>query len=300
VFFVIAVLVALIIQMGTSVKHSERAKVKQNRVEYKQTTVSPKKRLGQNFLTDQNILRKIVAAASLSPDDNVLEIGPGFGALTKPIAESVARFRAVELDRSLAEFIRTEFPTVELIEDDFLNVSLDAFAESAPLKILGNIPYSITSPILFKLIENRQHIRSAVLLMQDEVARRLSAKPRTKEYGILAVQLQAFSEVEYLFKVGKHVFKPQPDVNSAVVRLTFEGVSRLPSSLENIFREVVRKSFAMRRKTLENNLKLHFDLEDLDVSALGLTLRQRAEELSVEQFIALATALQMRKKILIA
>jgi 16S rRNA (adenine1518-N6/adenine1519-N6)-dimethyltransferase len=262
------------------------------KVKYKETEVVPKKSFGQNFLTDENILRKIVAEAHLSPDDAVLEIGPGFGALTKHIAACVPHFAAVELDKNLAAFIRSEFPTVNLMESDVLEVSFASLAHTKKIKVLGNIPYAITSPILFKLLDERAHLDQAVLLMQEEVARRLSATPRTKAYGILAVQLQAFAKVEYCFKVGKHVFKPQPTVNSAVVRLSFQqAASEVPAGLETTFRLLVRRAFAMRRKTLENNLKPHYDL-----SGVAFNFKQRAEELSVSEFVRLAEALSHHDK----
>ncbi|MFQ3598624.1 MAG: 16S rRNA (adenine(1518)-N(6)/adenine(1519)-N(6))-dimethyltransferase RsmA [Chloroherpetonaceae bacterium] len=260
------------------------------KVKYKETEVVPKKSFGQNFLTDENILRKIVAEARLSSDDNVLEIGPGFGALTRHIASLVPHFTAVELDKNLANFIRSEFPTVDLIEGDVLELSFASLAHEKKLTVLGNIPYAITSPILFKLLDERTHINQAILLMQEEVARRLSAVPRTKDYGILAVQLQAFAKVEFCFKVGKHVFKPQPNVNSAVVRLSFQPiVSHVPNGLETAFRLLVRRAFAMRRKTLENNLKPHYDL-----SGIAFDFKRRAEELTVSEFIHLAELLKVR------
>lgn len=257
------------------------------KVKYKETEVVPKKRFGQNFLTDENILRKIVAEARLSPDACVLEIGPGFGALTKHIAALVPRFTAVELDKHLATFIRSEFPTVDLIEGDVLDLSFASLAHEKKLTVLGNIPYAITSPILFKLLDERAHLDQAILLMQEEVARRLSATPCTKEYGILSVQLQAFAKVEYCFKVGKHVFKPQPNVNSAVVRLSFQPTfSLVPNGLEAAFRLLVRRAFAMRRKTLENNLKSYYDL-----SGVAFNFKRRAEELAVSEFVHLAELL---------
>ncbi len=261
------------------------------KVKYKSTEVVPKKSFGQNFLTDDNILRKIIDAARLSPDDTVLEIGPGFGALTKHIVRILPHFTAVELDKNLAQFIRSEFPTVNLIEGDILELSFATLASGKKLKVLGNIPYAITSPILFKLLDERAHLCEAILLVQEEVARRLSASPRTKEYGILAVQLQAFAKVEYCFKVGKHVFKPQPKVNSAVIRLSFQPeFSQVPAELETAFRFLVRRAFAMRRKTLENNLKRYYDL-----SGIPFDFKRRAEELSVSEFIALASMLCQRE-----
>jgi 16S rRNA (adenine1518-N6/adenine1519-N6)-dimethyltransferase len=258
-------------------------------IHYRGASVVPKKSFGQNFLQDRNLLSKIVDSASITPDDNVLEIGPGFGSLTGAISERISHFTAVELDRELAEFIRQNFPDVQLIEQDFLKLDLHPITKEKRLKIIGNIPYAITTPILFKLIDYRVSIDSAVLLMQHEVAKRLSAKPRTKEYGILAVQLQAFTTVEFLFKVGRQVFKPSPNVDSAVVRLTFHGSHVVKTELELVFRKLVRKAFAMRRKTLENNLKPYFDL-----TGLVFNFKQRAEELSVTEFVRLAELLSNR------
>ncbi len=255
------------------------------KIHYKGRSVAAKKSLGQNFLVDENIVRKIIAFAQLKEDDHILEIGPGFGALTKELVKILPTFTAVELDSTLAAFIRAEFPQVHLIEKDILQVSLSEVAGEKKIKVLGNIPYAITTPILFKLLDERASVHSAVLMMQDEVARRLLAKPGSKEYGILAVQLQAFAEVEYGFKVKREVFKPRPEVDSAVVRLTM----RLHTGIahETVFKTLVRTAFRMRRKTLENNLKGTFELR-----GVRLNLKQRAEELSVQDFIELANAIQ--------
>ena len=255
------------------------------KIHYKGRSIVAKKRLGQNFLVDENIVRKIIAFAQLKKDDHILEIGPGFGALTKELVKILPTFTAVELDRTLAAFIRAEFPQVHLIEKDILQVPLSEIAGEKKVKVLGNIPYAITTPILFKLLDERAAVHSAILMMQDEVARRLLAKPSTKEYGVLAVQLQAFAEVEYGFKVKREVFKPRPEVDSAVVRLTMRPHTDIMR--ETVFKTLVRTAFRMRRKTLENNLKDIFEL-----SGVTLNLKQRAEELSVQDFIELANVIQ--------
>ncbi|MBC8042296.1 MAG: ribosomal RNA small subunit methyltransferase A [Rhizobacter sp.] len=258
------------------------------KVSYQHRSITPKKHRGQNFLLDPNISHKIVEAAGLQPDDAVLEIGPGFGALTAIIAATMPHFTAVEVEPELAKFIREKFPQVTVIAGDFLDVNLGEIAAGRKLKVLGNIPYSITTPIIFKLLDHQTHVHSIVLMIQDEVARRLSAVPQTKEYGILAVQLQAFTDVEYLFKVSKHVFKPKPDVDSAVVRLTMTPEKhRITNPLQ--FKKVVRQSFAMRRKTLENNLRKTFRLDGLDID-----FKRRAETFSVAEFVALAQLLEDR------
>ncbi len=251
------------------------------KIKYKDTDLCSKKSFGQNFLTDRNISKKIVRSADLSEKDHVLEIGPGFGALTRHITEITDQFTAVELDSDLAAFIRENFPTCNLIQDDILKVDLGHIA-SEPLKILGNIPYNITSPILFHLIDHYSSLHSAVLMMQDEVARRITAQPGTKAYGILSVQLQTFACVEYLFKVKKSVFMPRPDVDSAVIKLTFP--EKLAVTDTALFQKLVRTAFSKRRKTLANNLKGVFECSGLDESFL----KKRAEELSVQDFQKLA------------
>ncbi len=190
-------------------------------------------------------------------------------------------FTVVEKDRKLAEFIRGEYPQLNLIENDFLETDLASLAQDKPLRVLGNIPYSITTPILFKLLEHRRYLVSATLMMQHEVAMRIVAKPSTKDYGILAVQMQAFCDVSYLFKVGRKVFRPQPGVDSAVLQMTPKKNDPLEDS--EGFRRFVRIAFHQRRKTLLNNLKENYNLESVE----SPTLKLRAEALSIEDFFQL-------------
>ncbi len=250
-------------------------------VQYKHTEIAVKKKLGQNFLTDRNITRKIVIASGAGPEDNILEIGPGFGSLTKEIMACNPVFTVVEKDRKLAEFIRGEYPQLNLLEGDFLETNLESLAREKPLRILGNIPYSITTPILFRLLEHRHCLLSATLMMQHEVAMRIVAKPGTKEYGILAVQMQSFFEIDYLFKVGRKVFRPQPNVDSAVIRITPKKDD--PVEDADGFRRFVRTAFHQRRKTLLNNLKESYNLESVE----SRTLTLRAETLLTEEFFKL-------------
>ncbi len=248
------------------------------KIEYKHTEIAVKKKFGQNFLTDNNICRKIVQSARIEKHDRVLEIGPGFGALTSEILQAVPHFTAVEKDRALAAFIRKEFPSVTVIEGDFLTINLPDLAGGEKLKIMGNIPYSITSPILFKLLDNRKHILSQTLMMQHEVARRLVAVPNTKEYGVLAVQLQTFCDVFYLFKVNRKVFRPKPEVDSAVVNI-IPRTTPLDGD-EKEFRAFVRTAFQQRRKTIQNNLRKSYDLS----MVVSTDLSRRSESLSIEEF----------------
>ncbi len=251
------------------------------KVEYKHTEIAVKKKLGQNFLTDRNITRKIVEVSGASEKENILEIGPGFGALTREISAICPHFTVVEKDRTLAEFIRREYPELTVIEADFLETDLEALGREQPLRVLGNIPYSITTPILFKLLENRRLILSATLMMQYEVAMRIVAKPSTKDYGILAVQMQAFCDVRYLFKVGRKVFRPQPGVDSAVICMR----PKTDDPVEDAkgFSRFVRTAFHQRRKTLHNNLKESYNLDEVE----SATLKLRAEALTIEEFFHL-------------
>ncbi|NTV67891.1 MAG: 16S rRNA (adenine(1518)-N(6)/adenine(1519)-N(6))-dimethyltransferase RsmA [Chlorobaculum sp.] len=251
------------------------------KVEYKHTHIAAKKKLGQNFLLDRNIPKKIVRESGIQPGDRVLEIGPGFGALSTAILETIPAFTAIEKDRELAQFIREEHPQIELIEGDFLKVPLEPLAAGGKLAVLGNIPYSITSPILFRLLDNRHLVASATLMMQHEVAQRIAAVPGTKEYGILAVQMQAFCDVKYLFKVGRAVFKPRPEVDSAVIRMVPKAADPVEDS--EGFRLFVRRVFHQRRKTLLNNLKEYYDTSNVPET----TLKLRAEALKVGELIEL-------------
>jgi len=251
------------------------------KVEYKHTEIAVKKQLGQNFLTDRNITRKIVIASGAGAEDNILEIGPGFGALTREIMTCNPLFTVVEKDPKLAAFIKGEYPQLNLLEGDFLETDLASLAKEQPLRILGNIPYSITTPILFRLLEHRSSFLSATLMMQHEVAMRIVAKPCTKDYGILAVQMQAFCDIEYLFKVGRKVFRPQPRVDSAVIQMTPKKDN--PVNDAEGFRRFVRTAFHQRRKTLFNNLKKSYNLESVESQTLTL----RAEALSIEGFFQL-------------
>ncbi len=255
-------------------------------IEYKHTEIAVKKKLGQNFLTDRNITKKIVILSGAKAEDNILEIGPGFGALTRDLIACCPRFTVVEKDPKLAAFICSEYPQLTLIEGDFLQTDLEILTKERPLTVLGNIPYSITSPILFRLLEHRHLFLSATLMMQHEVAMRLVAKPGTKEYGILAVQMQAFCDVHYLFKVGRKVFRPQPKVDSAVIQIRPKKEEPMEDS--EGFRKFVRAAFHQRRKTLLNNLKELYNVDSVGRN----TLQRRAEALSIHELVQLFAALK--------
>ena len=251
-------------------------------------SIRPRKSLGQHFLVDPNIQRKIVASLSAGPEDPVVEIGPGVGALTGLLKEAFPTFCAIEVDDRAVAHLAEILPGVDVREMDVLKADWPGlYAEfGRPLFVIGNLPYNITSPILFDLLAAHQGMQEAVLMMQLEVAARLAAKPRTKQYGILSVMVQLFAEARLLFKVSPNVFRPRPDVDSAVIKLEFKP--DLPAFLlehtEDV-RLVVRSAFNMRRKTLRNSLKRVSEQFGRPVPENWS--KARAEELSPEEFLDL-------------
>jgi 16S rRNA (adenine1518-N6/adenine1519-N6)-dimethyltransferase len=252
--------------------------------------IKAKKSLGQNFLIDPNILKKIVNEISPKSGDKIIEIGPGYGALTALLSESGAEIIAVEIDKSLAKNLK--FQNVKILNTDFLKLNLAELAEQQKLRIVGNIPYNITSPIIFKLLEEREIIEDAVFLIQNEVAQRIKAKPFTKEYGILSVILQCFAEVKYCFKVSPNVFKPKPKVDSAVIHLYFQ--KHKPCTNEKLFIEVVKAAFSHRRKTLKNSL-MNSIFKDCNFKNIDFDLNRRAEELSIKDYVYLTERIKELK-----
>ncbi|MBC8185020.1 ribosomal RNA small subunit methyltransferase A [candidate division KSB1 bacterium] len=253
--------------------------------------IKPKKSLGQNFLKDENVAKKIVAALSIKPDDFVLEIGAGTGVLTKYLVHSGATVIAVEIDKNLFKILENEFPdqkNVTLYQEDFLKLSFkEILGDSKGWKVIGNLPYVITSPVLFKIFESSFFFDKAVFMMQKEVAQRIAATPNSKEYGILSIQSQYYADVKKLFDVSRNVFFPVPEVTSSVVEFVFKQNSELNKSEERIFRHVVRKVFSQRRKMLRNSLKTVTDFE-INLDQLNFDLKQRPEQLTVSEFINLS------------
>lgn len=248
----------------------------------------PKKFLGQNFLVDDNIAKKIVNSLDINKNDTVIEIGPGRGVLTKYISGLTDNFYAVEIDSSIYEKLNSEYgDKLKLIHKDFLKIDLesDIYANdiSENIKIIGNIPYNITTEILFKLFESGDRIDSAVLMMQREVAKRLTAVPDTKDYGILAIQTQMHTIPKILFNVPPTAFFPKPNVFSSVVKLDFK---KDLSGIKNrtLFRELVRESFGQRRKTMRNSLKKFFERNIIDSAEIDFDLSRRPENLSIFEF----------------
>tara|TARA_B110000879_G_scaffold45284_2_gene63887 strand:+ start:97 stop:870 length:774 start_codon:yes stop_codon:yes gene_type:complete len=246
--------------------------------------IKPKKYLGQHFLKDENIARKIVESLSISNYSNVLEIGPGTGVLTKYLIEKKINLKLVEIDSDSVNFLKSNFQIDPLIilENDFLKLQLDdVFTDK--FAIIGNFPYNISTQIIFKALEYKNLIPELIGMFQKEVAERICEKKGSKKYGILSVLTQAYYDTEYLFSVPPSVFTPPPKVVSAVIKLVRKKQTEINYN-EKLFFKVVKQSFQQRRKTLRNSLKT-FNLTD--------SLREdtifdlRPEQLSVKDFIHL-------------
>ncbi|MCX6235551.1 MAG: 16S rRNA (adenine(1518)-N(6)/adenine(1519)-N(6))-dimethyltransferase RsmA [Bacteroidetes bacterium] len=251
--------------------------------------VRPKKYLGQHFLVDGNIARKI-AGSLLAPTGNVIEVGAGKGILTRILLENKdLHFIAVEIDSESIEYLKSALPESEgkIIHGDFLKLDMKEIF-SLPFSVIGNFPYNISSQILFKVLENRDLVTEMVGMFQKEVAERIVAKPGSKIYGILSVLTQAFYTPELLFTVGEQVFYPPPQVKSAVVRLTRNMTGRLECD-EKLFFTVVKKAFNQRRKTLRNALK-GFDPGKRFLAADMFSLR--AERLEVNDFVQICLMIE--------
>ncbi|MFA7419998.1 MAG: 16S rRNA (adenine(1518)-N(6)/adenine(1519)-N(6))-dimethyltransferase RsmA [Melioribacteraceae bacterium] len=252
--------------------------------------LKPLKRFGQNYLVDKNTIQKIVNQFDPKPDDTIVEIGPGQGALTSLLSKTVKDYLAIEIDKRVIDDLKINFPTVEFINQDFLEINLQDLASEKKLRVIGNIPYNITSPILFKLIEERDFVNDAILMVQYEVAKRIVGKPRTKDYGILSVLTNYFADTELCFKIPPTVFYPKPNVDSAIV--SFKFGKKISNEIdEKLFVKVVKAAFGNRRKTLKNSLSNN-SFGDLNFDSLAFDFTRRAEELTIDQFIELTKIIQ--------
>lgn len=265
----------------------------------------PKRSLGQNFLVDPNIQRKIVDALDVGPDDEVLEIGPGEGALTRHLAGRVRRLVAVELDDGLAARLVAEYgdrTDVEIVHADILETPLgELTGDVSSLVVVGNIPYNITAPILFHLLE-RPRPREIVLMVQREVADRIGAAPGSKTYGALTVGIRAVADVEPVMNVPRSAFRPVPNVESRVIRIRPRFPPPLSEGRERELRRLTRAAFAWRRKQFQKTLRDHPDLGlDRDEvacleRATGFNLAERPERFSPAAFVELAGWLEERSR----
>lgn len=265
-----------------------------------------KKSLGQNFLIDTNILKKIVSFANLEENSGAIEIGPGIGALTEQLARTSKKVVAFEIDQRLLPILNdtlSPYPNVKIIHNDVLEADVaevisEEFEDINDIMVVANLPYYVTTPIIMKLLEEHLPIRGIVCMLQKEVADRISAKPGTKDYGSLSIAVQYYTEAETVMIVPKTVFVPQPNVDSAVIRLTKRERPAVTVIDETFFFQVTRASFAQRRKTLLNNLTSQLPdgkqkKEDIlqALSASGIDPARRGETLSLEEFGLLSNEL---------
>lgn len=244
--------------------------------------VRAKKHLGQHFLTDQNIARNIVEGLSYSNYSQVLEVGPGMGVLTQYLLEKPTETFVAEIDQESIEYLKVHYPKLEEkhFVGDFLRIDLPTIFDDQ-VAVIGNFPYNISSQILFKIIDNYKIVPEMVGMFQKEVAERTAGKPRTKDYGILSIMIQAYYDVEYLFTVHENVFNPPPKVKSGVIRLVRNPKDGLQGH-EVLFKRIVKAGFNQRRKKLSNALKV-LNIPEAIQSHPFLNIR--AEELSVADFI---------------
>ncbi|MGI6667935.1 MAG: 16S rRNA (adenine(1518)-N(6)/adenine(1519)-N(6))-dimethyltransferase RsmA [Acetivibrionales bacterium] len=271
----------------------------------KKFSLKPVKSLGQNFVTDPWVLEKMTEAAGLDNEDIVLEIGPGTGSLTAGLAEKAGGVVAVEIDRRLIPVLHEkmkEYPNVHIINADILkldigNILTPYLGEGRRLKVVANLPYYITTPVIMKLLEERIGAKTMVFMVQKEVAGRMKAKPGGKDYGALSIAIQYYSEPSVIFDVPPHCFIPRPDVYSSVIKLEMLDRPRVEVRDEALFFRLVKAAFAQRRKTLANALinAGYFGLDreqtSIMLSELGIGEKQRGETLTIGQFAQLANYL---------
>ncbi|MEQ1602932.1 MAG: 16S rRNA (adenine(1518)-N(6)/adenine(1519)-N(6))-dimethyltransferase RsmA [Methylophilaceae bacterium] len=248
-----------------------------------------KKRFGQNFLTDQSVISNLIYAITPQPSQTFVEIGPGLGALTKPLLAHLPHLHVVEIDRDIVAWMQQHYAAEKLTIHNVDALKFDFTRVGVQLRVVGNLPYNISTPILFHLLENVSHITDMHFMLQKEVVERMVAAPSTPAYGRLSVMLQYRLAMEYLLTVPPEAFEPAPKVESAFVRAIPHATLPYPAKDEALFAKVVLSAFGQRRKTLRNTLKGLLD--DDGFTALNISPQLRAENLSVAQFVAIANHL---------
>jgi 16S rRNA (adenine1518-N6/adenine1519-N6)-dimethyltransferase len=256
----------------------------------------PRKRFGQNFLQDAVVIGKIVAAIRATADEHLVEIGPGQGAITVPLLEAAGKLSAIELDRNLIGPLQTRCATageLTVHSADALSFDFCQLADDRPLRLIGNLPYNISTPLLFHLLDLHHCIRDMHFMLQKEVVERMAASPGTGQYGRLSVMLQYRCKVTPLFTIRPDAFNPPPKVESAFVRL--DPYQTLPVQVDNesVFGNLVRQAFSQRRKTLRNTLRGMLDMSE--ISSLNVDPSARAETLGIENFAELANYVASRQ-----
>jgi 16S rRNA (adenine1518-N6/adenine1519-N6)-dimethyltransferase len=250
--------------------------------------VTPKKNLGQHFLTDLGIAKAIADTVDAYPDAPVLEVGPGMGVMTQFLIPKPRPLKVVEIDRESVAFLNANYSDLQIIGGDFLKMDLSTVFDGQPFVLTGNYPYDISSQIFFKMIDNRELIPCCTGMIQREVALRIASKPGNKAYGILSVLLQAWYDCEYLFTVDENVFNPPPKVKSAVIRMTRNATENLGCD-EKLFRRVVKTTFNQRRKMLRGSLRQLFTSDNVPAPEFFAQdiMTMRPEQLSVADFVDL-------------
>ena len=251
--------------------------------------VRPKKNLGQHFLTDLTIAKRIADTVDACPELPVLEVGPGMGVMTQYLVEKPRPLKVVEIDRESVAYLNETFPRLRenILGEDFLRMDLTTIFDGKPFVLTGNYPYDISSQIFFKMLDNKDLIPCCTGMIQREVAQRMASAPGNKAYGILSVLIQAWYSVEYLFTVDETVFNPPPKVKSAVIRMTRNDVTSLGCD-EQLFKRVVKTVFNQRRKMLRVSLRQIFSqLPTADVFFTHPLMTKRPEQLSIQQFVEL-------------
>ncbi len=254
----------------------------------KMKQVRPKKNLGQHFLTDLSIAKRIADTVDACPDLPVLEVGPGMGVMTQYLVEKPREFKVVEIDRESVAYLNEHFPQLHdnIIGDDFLRMDLHRLFDGRQFVLTGNYPYDISSQIFFKMIDNRDMIPCCTGMIQHEVALRMVSAPGSKDYGILSVLVQAWYNVDYLFTVEPDVFNPPPKVRSAVIRMTRNETQQLGCD-EQLFKRVVKTTFNQRRKMLRVSLRQLLPAESSLFMLHASLLTRRPEQLSIAEFVEL-------------
>ncbi len=256
-----------------------------------------KKRFGQHFLHDQGVIQKLIYEINPQVDDNIVEIGPGLGALTFPLLDALSALHVVEIDRDVIARLKLKnLASLQIHEQDALTFEFDQLEKGGTLRVVGNLPYNISTPLIFHLLESASKISDMHFMLQNEVVERITAKPGSKTYGRLSVMVQYFCETEYLFFVGPESFSPPPKVDSAILRLIPRKFFDQKADDEKKLASVVAQAFSMRRKTLRNNLKKLISSEEIE--SLNIDPSARAETLSVEEFVKLSNHIKPTTQVL--
>jgi len=253
----------------------------------------PLKKFGQNYLTDKNTITKIISVFNPQENDEIIEIGPGRGALTAELSKLSSKVTAIEIDNRVIENLSEKFPNVKFINQDFLKWDFVNLSSEKKYRVIGNIPYNITSPIIFKLIEKRELFSDALFMVQYEVAKRIISEPKSKDYGILAVIMQYFATVNLEFKISPNVFFPKPKVDSAIISIKFKN--KIQNNIDDkLFISFVKAAFGNRRKTLKNSLNnsifVNYNFEEINFD-----FSRRAETLVLDEFVFIVSQLNKVK-----